>query len=229
MGFFFNILPSTGDTVADAIAQVFNDNPTIANRWRKESKQRMRSVVRRSLGRTGSDLFKGMKSSFRNNDLNLKKKAVYSKTGVVISKVLKKVRPWQVRAGMRAPKLKAQGKLGGKYSSLIQYKMTPDTPRGAPAPEGDPEITVGVIPERRGGKAWADRFKKWQEGGKISLSNFKGGSSLQKMRGYFASLGMPLKPGTIPTAPKRPFIQKYEQTIEPIEMFQKALIERLNR
>jgi hypothetical protein len=224
----FGITRASGDDVGALIAQVFNSDPAIARKWAGKSVDALRRVVRRSLGRTGSDIFRGLKMAMTTNSLGLDEKAQYTPTAVFISRVMQRVRPQEIGRMGRPPKLRTPGKLGGKLSALMQYRLTPDVKRGQAVPAGDDSFEVGLIPERRGGKKWADRFRSWQQGGNIDLSQYNNGS-IQSMRGYYAALGMPLRSGTMPRSPRRDLIGKYKSRIEPVEMFKKALTERLLR
>jgi hypothetical protein len=208
------IIAEKGDSVGSIIAQAIADNPATAG---KMGLKAFEKVLRRAAGKTGSMLFKKVRGAFT---------AVnpYS------------LAPLQIHpSGVRiAPKItsyfaKKRGKGGKNYTapgvgfrSLMQYRMTPDVPKGAPAPAGPPNVEVGLIPERRGGKEWAEKFKSWQEGGTITYPGRE-----RAMYAMLAYLGIPDNKATPLTAPKREVIEKIEQREDPLAMFRKNLYERL--
>ena len=219
MSFSTKIIPTKGEGLEELLTQALSTDPIAAASAATKSVEKLNSIVRRSLVSVGIRTFKALKAGFRQRRLlGLDKKAVYTKTGVVMSNVLAAVRPQELKTMTSPPEIKGQGVLGGNLGKMMQFDV----------PKDESSLTVGLIPRLRGGKKWAKRFAKWQEGGAVDLSEYYNGN-VKSMRGFLAALGMPLRRGTMPTAPKRPIIAKIQDRMNPSELFKRAFLERLRR
>jgi len=127
----------------------------------------------------------------------------FGKMGEVnIAGLLKANKPRAVRAKAKGSKRKrtpliirppARVEPWGKLMKLIQYFVNDDKKMAK----------VGLIPERRGGKLWADIWLRQQEGGPaVFYSN--GEPISDRNRGYFGSLGLYIKRGTAMKITPRP-------------------------
>jgi hypothetical protein len=214
--FDVRILSGKGDDIGAIIAQAVADNPVTAGTM---GLQAFNKVLRRAAGATGSALFREVRGAFtKANPYGLKPLATHP-SGALIAPLVenyfaqkrgKKMRP---RRGYAA---------GSGFRSLMQYRMTPELPKGAPVPNTPPNIEVGLIPERRGGNEWAEKFRDWQQGRVLPYRS----SSMYAM---MAQLGLPISGTTDLTSPNRDVIGKVENKERPLEMFRQKLYERLTR
>ncbi len=190
------------------------------------------AIVRRAMGKTGSMLFRQVRMAFTvKNPYGIEELTPYTKLGTTVSAWIRK-HPAKLgeKAGYRSlrgfiPKSKNYAP-GGGFRALMQFAVTPDSQKGASVAIPAENLEVGLIPERRGGSKWAERFREWQQAGKVlpGRGNSVGTGSEW---GYFGAIGIPLKRGTRPKRPARPVIEKIQEKERPIELFQKNFLERL--
>jgi len=212
------VITSKGDDIASLVTQILSDKPSLALKASKLAVKKMDSIIRRSMGKTGSFLFRRLKTDLRKNTFGLKDFTRYTNpeskfTGSIISDVLKFNRPRE-RNTPRARK--SNRKVGAKWANLMQYQLDFSDKK---------QLEVGLIPERRGYKKWADRFADWQTGGLVDISQYRYDASPSSMFKYFQALTMPLT--KFPTRPARPIISKVEAEYNPVKLFEQFFIERL--
>lgn len=231
--FQYEFIPSNGTDIGSLIAQILCENPAAAAKASKKSVDVMVRIVRRSLGATGSTLFRELKFGFKNsgtsNPLNIAPLQVYTRsdkgggyirTGASMAEMLKKYRPYSLVKGIQPQTITTKG-AGRKFSGLMQYFMDDmDT-------NNTNTLEIGLIPSRRGGDKWGKRFSDWQEAGPIK-TEYLSRYSRKTMVGYFDRLGMPLKAGTILRRPARPVIERMQNdSPTPAQLFEKLFLERL--
>lgn len=212
------VITSKGDDIASLVAQIFSDNPSLALKASKLAAKKLDSIVKRSMGKTGSFLFRQLKTDLRKNTFGLKELTRYTNPnsrfkGALMTDVLKANRPWSLST---ARVTKSRRKTGAKWANLMQYQLD--------FSESKKQLEVGLIPERRGGKEWARRFADWQIGGRIRVENFLNYSP-SSMFTFFQALGMPIS--KFPTRPARPIISRVEAEYNPVKLFEQFFIERL--
>lgn len=213
--FEVKMLAGQGDDVGAIIAQAVIDNPLTAG---KMGLQAFEKVLRRAAGKTGSILFKEVRGAFTQaNPYSLKPLALHP-SGQPIAPIVENYFINKRGGGKMKPKRGYAA--GAGFRQLMQYRMTPDVPKGAPIPPGPPNIEVGLIPERRGGQEWADKFRDWQAG---RVLPYRAPSMYMMM----AALGVPVRGGTDLTSPVRQVIPRVEEKERPLELFRKQLYERL--
>jgi hypothetical protein len=206
------IIAGKGNDVGSIIAQAIADNPRTAGTMGLKAFEK---VLRRAAGKTGSILFKEVRGAFtKANPYGIKPLAQHP-SGVEMAPKIE--RHFARKEGRRMKP--ASYPAGSGFRALMQYRMAPDAPKGAPVPAGPPNIEVGLIPERRGGEEWATKFRNWQKGGEL---NFPG-----PMRRMLAFLGIPDDAATPLMAPKREIMEQVERKENPLEIFQKQLYARL--
>jgi len=219
-----------GKILAEAIANSLD--PRNANMKMKNlSVMAFHAIVRRTMGKTGSMLFRQVRSAFtKSNPYGIEKLTPYTKLGTTVSAWIRKHPPKSDgKTGYRSlrgfiPKGNDYA-AGGGFRALMQYQVTPESPKGASVVIPAENLEVGLIPSRRGGDRWATRFRNWQQAGKVlpASGNDSGGSEW----GYFGAIGIPLKRATKPKRPARPVINKIEEKERPVNLFQKNFLERL--
>lgn len=224
----YDFVPSDGSDLGAVIAQIICKDPLRAARAGQKSADAMTKIIRRSLGKTGSVLFRILKSGFKERSFGLEPRRTYSLTGAVMSKQIDKYQPdrrkqyvnaWPNLRNLRLSVIKSNPPVGEKFSGLMQYFMNDKNERDIST------LEIGLIPSRRGGQLWADRFADWQDAGEIKLPY----GNRRTMMQYFRSIEMPLSAGTILKRPARPVIQKVQDTYNPFELFEKHFVERLSR
>jgi len=215
-----------GKILAEAMAESLD--PTSAKKMRSNiGLDAFNNMIRRSMGKTGSHLFKLIRRAFSTeNPYGLDQLAFYTPTGQPISWTMENKPPkgkYDYHRGRRG-----KGKYlapGSGFSGLMQYRITPESARGAKNPQPADNMTVGIIPERRGGNKWAARFAEWQTAGRVIPSYDRAGPGSE--RGYWGALGMPMKAMTQPKRPERQVISQVESQEKPVELFKRNFLERL--
>lgn len=231
--FNFKFMPSDGSDIGALVAQIICENPQRASRAAQKSADAMIKIVRRSLGKTGSVLFRIMKKGFRegntSNPWGLEPRQRYTNfgfpwlaTGSPISTHIRDNPPYSLKKGVYPEPTKRNPPVGEKFSGLMQYFMNDKNERDIST------LEIGLIPSRRGGQKWADAFSDWQEAGPIKVDQYYK-YSRRNMIGYFDRIGMPLAAGTILKRPARPVIEKVQEMNDPVELFKKHFIDRLSR
>jgi len=220
--FDYDFVPSDNSDLGSVIAKIICEDPLRAARAAQRSTDAMTKIIRRSLGKTGSQLFRILKAGLKSNSFNLAPHQIYSKTGAVMSSQIKEY-PHRFVAMTETPRpVRTKYTVGGKFTNLMQYFMNDKNERDIST------LKIGMIPERRGGEKWARRFSDWQEAGDIKVNDFIRYSN-RSMRWYFSRIGMPLKAGTILKRPARSVIERAQIENDPFEMFKKNFVERLSR
>ena len=219
MSFNTTFEASSGNDIGSLISQILCENPDMASKARKRTAEAFQSIVRRSLGKTGSTIFRELKKGLKFGGFGLVPKTVYTKTGAVISEMFSRYRPDYSGKIPRA--VTKQKPVGSKLFGLMQYYMNDKDTK-------DLNLEVGLIPSRRGGQKWAKNFSDWQEGGEINVRSL-GRYDRRTMYGYWRKLGMPLAAGTILKRPARPVISRVQQDMNPAKLFEQFFLERLNR
>lgn len=204
-----------GSDVSSLIAQILADNVTALSQKNKLAVDVFDKIVRRSLGKTGSTIFRSLKSGFRDDSLNITPLRKHPANGATMTDTLEKYRPWDLFDGIKIRPAKSNRKPGLKFANLMQYELDEHDGKN---------LTVGLIPKRRGGDKWAKRFKDWQEAGNIDTSIYPR-TSAKSLFNYFAALGMPITKA--PARPQRDVIGKIEARENPVAMFEKFFLERL--
>ncbi|MBT9158674.1 MAG: hypothetical protein DDT36_01692 [Firmicutes bacterium] len=223
MSFFFRVLHSGDTELEQLISRCFSENVPVAQIARRQTGPALRGIVRSSIARTGSMLFKRVRRAFsRANPYGLAPLATYpgqeyDTFGAVMASHIT-----NQRRGRRGERRAAKPAIGGGFAKLMQYRIDPDVARGTTPPIGEVNLTVGLIPERRGGPEWADAFRRWQEAGELG---YAGGSQTR----FLAAIRMPKSKGHVPVRPARPVISRIEQEEKPISLFERNLVERLQR
>lgn len=213
--FSANLVATPGNDVGSLIAQILADNALAIAQKGRMSVEVFDKVVRRSLGRTGSAIFRNLKAGFRNKSLRLQPLRIHPANGVVMTEMLSRTRPWELIRGVTPEPLTLPKKPGENLAKLMQYELDEHDGKN---------VTVGLIPKRRGGDKWARRFKNWQEAGEIELNDYANGNE-RTMFNYFKALGMPIRKH--PARPERDVIGQVEARTKPIQMFEKFFLERL--
>ena len=205
-----------GDDVGALVAQTLHENPAIAAKFARKSVEALNRVIKSAMKSTGYTLFTELKAALKSNSLGLEGIA-RTGDGIAISDTLKLNRPFASKS--RVTRRRADRAPGGKLSKLMQYHVD-----YGPT---NKNLEVGLIPSRRGGKEWADKFAQWQQGGSVDVSRFQNYSP-RSMKRYFRELGIP-SDGSIPQRPARPVIERFRKSINPTELFRQKLTQRLNR
>lgn len=219
IGFDAKIMAGSGNDLGALIAQIIADNSLSLAQKKKLSVDKMNSIVRRAQGKTGSLLFRSLKKGFTDGTLNIEPLRRHPANNAMMADTIAAFRPWELKNIDGVPKpITRSRKPGGKLKNLMQYQLSEnDSGTGG-------QLTVGLIPERRGGDKWAKRFSDWQESGEIDRSQFYN-FSLSGMFKYLSALGMPVS--KFPRRPERNVIGKIEARERPIELFEKLFLERL--
>lgn len=219
----YSMIAGDGSDVGAIIAQALAKSSWSLQQKNKLSVEAMNKVVRRSLGKTGSTLKGILKLGVKNNTLGLAPMRRYTKTDVVMSMLLKAVKPSSLDKYSKLF-MKMLGKVvrppGYRFANMFEFKIAEETSSGS-------GIEVGILRENsnRGGSKWADIFENWQDADIVD-TYFSQGSD-KRTHGYFGALGMPLKAGTETRRPERKIIDKVQQDEDPSKMFEKFFLERL--
>jgi len=215
IGFNATMQAEQGSDVSSLIAQILADNVMALSQKNKLAVEVFDKIVRRSLGKTGSTIFKSLKSGFKDGTLNIEPLRKHPLSGATMTDTLDKYRPWMLTKDTKIRPVKTNRKPGLKFAGMMQYEIDDHDGKN---------LTVGLIPKRRGGDKWAKRFKDWQEAGNIDTSIYPR-TSAKSMFNYFKALGMPITKA--PARPQRDIIGKIETRENPVAMFEKFFLERL--
>ena len=206
--------PLGGDPLARLLAEALSTNPQAA----KKLSDRITAIRNRSLGATGKfyrlELRKAIKGQY--SGINMEK-IVYSRTGGIMDSTMDKYRPGSKRTfpTQKKPVEKGNPIAGKKLAGLMQ-SLTDDSAGN---------VTAGLIPKRRGGVRWAERFHLFQIKGSVQIPTRD-----RKIAGkYMAALGIPIRRGTALTRPRRPIIETVENKNPIGAVFTRLFIERFNR
>lgn len=205
---------SDGGDVGSLISKILADNANARSKAGSKTVDVFNKIVRRSMGRTGSNLLKYLKTKFRMEIWNFPKRRIYTKTGVAISEVIKRNPP--NRAGERLRTATQNPPIGSAFGKMMRYKMNDES-------IDDMSLEVGMIPGKKVSESWANIFSQWQEKSTIKYQT----QNNRSVRYYFRAIGIPLAAGTILTRPARPAIEEFRKENDPISEFQKNFLERL--
>lgn len=215
IGFSTKVYASEGDDISSLIAQIMADNSLATAQKAAKGAEAFDKIVRRSLGKTGSFLFKKLKGGFKDGSLGLSPLRTHPANGATMSEMLKRFRPQDLAGGVKVKPVKTSRQPGGKFAALMQYEIDDHDGKN---------LTVGLIPKRRGGDKWAKRFSDWQEAGDIDQNEFFKFNLIGMYR-YFKALGMPIT--KFPSRPARNVIEKIDEREDPTSLFEKFFLERL--
>ena len=216
----YDFVPSDGSDLGALIAQIICKDPLRAARAGQKSADAMTKIIRRSLGKTGSVLFRTLKAGFRGGWLNIPQRQIYTKTGAVISSQIKRYPPVRGIDNRNIIPATSNPPVGQKFSGLMQYYMNDKNERDIST------LEVGLIPSRRGGGGkWDVRFSDWQEAGVIKIPY----GNNRKMRTYLEAIDLALKAGKVLRRPARPVIEQVQKLYNPFDLFEKHFVERLSR
>jgi len=228
MSFDYDFIADSGTDVGALVTQILSKNPGLAYKASQKTKDTIVKIVRRSLGKTGSTIFRELKKGLKTGDLVIGASfRRYSQTQqIMMSEALRQGLNSDSTLTKEIKSRYERFSPGEKFAGLMQYYMKDDKDRSVETDVNTLEI--GLIPSRRGGDDWARNFSDWQEKGDIKVQEFRN-YNRRSMLGFFAKLGMPLKETTILQRPARPVISTIREQYDPSALFEKFFIERISK
>ena len=236
-GFEFSVVDNELQ-LGTMVAAVLAGDPELAAKAAQRSAAKFADIVKRSLGRTGSNLFQEAKAAFSNsNPLGLEpaqtidamrakfyvanpnkqpKFNIFTKEAKTFSEAVRKNK-FVYNKGKQHQRVAGAG-----FGPLMQYRFQGDNQDNVSLDFKKYSMTVGLIPERRGGTKWEAAFDNWQRPGPIGYQG-------ESTRRFLAAIGIYVKGGFAPVRPARNVLGQVKERNNPETLFAAALTERINK
>lgn len=204
------------------IAESLQANPIAAAKAALKGKEAFNKIVRRAMGKTGSTLLRKLKGGMsKDNPYNLEPLARHPLLDALYSVQAKKK---TFTPTILASALKQRGPGAGFKRPMLYSMVFTDAKKelriGAETVPGDDSGSSSKVKQMSG--TWLERFRVWQEGRTWPSFN------TPTARRYMAAKGLPMSSRPV-VQPGRPIIEIVQRREDPLEVFQKNLIERLTK